>query len=345
MILGLLDEAVRAGARLFRACEVIGLSLRTVQRWRREKDGGEDRRAGPRRAPANKLSPSQRREVLEVVNSPELCDLSPHQIVPELADQGIYLASERTIYRLLAEESQLSHRQRSRAPVHERPRGYVAHGPNEVWSWDITYLLSPVRGQFFYLYLILDVWSRKIVGAQVYGRECMSLAAELFERSCAREGVDPSRLVLHADNGGPMKGSTMLATLHRLEVEASFSRPRVSDDNPYSEALFRTLKYRPEYPPECFETLEHAQEWVDRFEYWYNHVHRHSALRFVTPEQRHSGRESEILASRQAVYEQARERHPERWSGPLRNWEPVGAVCLNVPSEQRKQLQAGTPTT
>ncbi len=328
MILGLLQEAVRDGARWQAACQTIGLTSRTIQRWRHQ-GGGDDRRQGPRSEPPNKLSAAERQEVLEIVSSPEYCDQSPHQIVPRLADEGRYLASEATLYRILREEALLAHRERSRPAVVWRTQEHLATGPNQVWSWDITYLRSTVRGSFFYLYLILDVWSRKIMGARVFGEESMALAAELFEQTCQRHDLDPQGIVLHSDNGGPMKGSTMLATLRRLGVVASFSRPRVSDDNPYSEALFRTLKYRPEYPSGPFASLEAANLWVQGFVIWYNHEHLHSAIRFVTPEARHSGQEEEILQQRQRVYEQARCRHPRRWSGPTRNWRPIAAVALN----------------
>ena len=182
---------------------------------------------------------------------------------------------------------------------------------------------------FFYLYMIVDVWSRKIVAATVFEEESMEHSARLFTHACFVHGVQPEGLVLHSDNGGPMKGSTMQATLQRLGVIPSFSRPRVSDDNPYSESLFRTMKYRPEYPSGAFETLEHAQGWVDEFVRWYNTCHLHSAIRFVTPDDRHYGREEHILANRRQVYEKARRRHPNRWSRHTRNWNPVRLVWLN----------------
>ncbi len=328
MILELIDEAVRCGARLEPACKILGLSVRTIQRWQ-GRGGGEDGRHGPKREPPNKLSAAERQEVFQIVNSPKYCDLSPNQIVPRLADEGLYVASESTMYRLLREEALLAPRGRSRPTISWRPQEHVATGPCQVFSWDITYLPSAVRGSFYYLYLILDVWSRKILGAEVYREESMELAAELFERTCEEHEVDPEGVVLHADNGGPMKGSTMLATLKSLGVVASFSRPRVSDDNPYSEALFRTLKYRPEYPSGPFASLEAARQWVAGFVVWYNTEHRHSAIRFVTPEDRHSGREEEILKHRQRVYERARRRNPRRWSGSTRNWQPIATVYLN----------------
>ncbi len=326
MILELVDEAVRCGARQRRACEAVGLSERSLQRWR---PGGEDRRHGPHRPPPNKLAAAERQRVLETVNGPQYCDLPPTQIVPRLADEGVYLASESTMYRILREENLAAHRERSRPAVCRRPREHVATGPCQVLSWDITYLPTTVRGRFLYLYLILDVWSRKIMAVRVYGEESMEHAAELFEQACHDHALDPEGVVLHADNGGPMKGATMLATLKRLGVVASFSRPRVSDDNPYSEALFRTLKYRPEYPSRPFDSLAEANRWVEGFVRWYNTEHRHSAIRFVTPDQRHDGREEQILHQRQRVYERARRENPHRWSGPIRNWNPVETVYLN----------------
>ena len=219
-----------------------------------------------------------------------------------------------------------------------RPREHVATGPNQVFSWDITYLRSPIRGSFYYLYMILDIWSCKVMAAAVYHEESTDLAAELFQRTCRRHGLDPEGVVLHSDNGSPMKGSTMLATLKRLGVVSSFSRPRVSDDNPYSEAIFRTLKYRPEYPSGPFASLEEARLWVEGFVRWYNTEHLHSAIRFVTPEDRHAGRQEEILQRRQRVYERARRRNPRRWSGATRNWQPIRNVYLNPEKRSSKKV-------
>lgn len=327
MIRGLIDDAVSAGARRAPACELLGLSVRTVERWR----GGllEDARHGPHHAPANKLSGPERRTVLATVNAAAWRELSPHQIVPRLADQGQYLASESTIYRVLRAEQLLAHRGRAKAPVRHAPRAHVATGPDHVWSWDITYLKTPVRGRFLYLYLMMDVWSRKVVGWAVHEVESADLAAGLFTETCGVAGLNPAGIVLHADNGGPMKGATMVATLERLGVLASFSRPSVSNDNPYSESLFRTLKYRPDYPAHPFADLAAARAWVRAFVRWYNTTHLHSAIRFVTPEDRHAGRDTALLAARHTVYERARARHPERWSRSTRNWDPVTTVALN----------------
>lgn len=318
-----------AGSGLERACEMVGISVRTVQRWWKQGEGGQDGRMGPRRVPGNKLSEREEQEVLKIANSTEYRELSPKQIVPRLADQGQYVASESSFYRILRKQGQMSHREPSRPASRNKPEAFVATGPNQVYTWDITYLRSSLKGVFFYLYMIVDIWSRKIVGWEVHEQESMEYASLLMQCSCEALGVDPEGLILHSDNGGPMKGSTMLATLQRLGIVASFSRPQVSDDNPYSEALFRTLKYRPEYPRRPFETIEEARQWVRWFVRWYNTEHLHSAIRFVTPDDRHFGWEPEILENRRRVYEKARRRHPERWTGPTRNWEPVGAVWLN----------------
>ena len=326
-MIDLIDEAVQAGARQRSACEVLGLPERTLQRWRRSP---EDRRLHVVRSAPNRLSDLERRQVVATATSPEFRDLSPKQIVPRLADQGQYLASESTFYRVLRTEGLLTHRGAARPPSSSRaPRRHVANGVHQVWSWDITYLKAPVRGVFYFLYLIVDIWSRKIVGWEVHERESPELAAQLFARTCLQLDLDPAGLVLHSDNGGPMKGSTMLATLQRLGVVPSFSRPRVSDDNPYSEALFRTLKYRPEYPTKAFASLDEARAWVTHFVRWYNTEHLHSGLNFVTPEDRHAGRDAALLARRHQVYLKARALRPERWSQNTRDWSPVGAVYLN----------------
>jgi transposase InsO family protein len=323
--LALMGEAVQAGCRKVKACEALGLSVRTVQRW--ERTGLVDGRKSTRAGPANRLSDEERARVLAVLSAPENVDKSPHQLVPMLADRGEYIGSESTLYRILREEKMLRHRQASRPARHYEPTAHAASAANQVWSWDITWLKSPGRGLFFYLYLIVDLYSRKIVAWQVHEREDAEHAAELATEACYVEGVAAEKVVLHSDNGAPMKGATMLSTLQRLGVIASFSRPSVSDDNAFSEALFRTLKYCPAYP-RCFADIDEARAWVERFVRWYNGEHRHSGLKFVTPEQRHTGRDAEILRRRHAVYQQARAHHPQRWTGQTRNWSPARTVYL-----------------
>lgn len=329
MILGLVQEAVDAGARQAKACEILGLEPRTVQRWR-EQGIGEDRRAGPRHPPANKLAPAERAHVLEVVNCPEYRDLSPKQIVPTLADEGIYIGSESTVYRILREEGQMHHREPSRPPQKpHRPTEHVATGPNQVWSWDISYLRTPVRGLYYYLYVATDVWSRKIVGWAIETEESAELAQAMLAQALEREGIRRDQLVIHADNGAPMKAATLLAFLQVLGVVPSFSRPSVSNDNPYSESLFRTVKYRPGYPRKGFASIEAARLWMTSFVNWYNTEHRHSALKFVTPQQRHEGADVAILAARARLYEKAKRKNPNRWSRGTRDWSPVEEVVLN----------------
>lgn len=326
-----LTEAMAAGARQDRACAVLGLSARTVQRWQQGETVQSDRRPGRRQVPPSKLSEQERMGVLSVANSAEFGHLPPSQIVPRLADRGEYLASESTFYRVLRAENQLTHRRAERrAQKRSKPRALRASAANPLYTWDITYLPTPIRGAYFYLYLFLDVFSRKAVGWQVYEEESSLLASEVMRDLCRREHIARDQVVLHADNGGPMKGATMLATLQALGVMPSFSRPAVSNDNPFSESLFRTLKYRPTCPSQCFESLSLARQWVAEFVHWYNHEHRHSAISFVTPGQRHAGLDAALLRNRPSVYEAAKRRCPQRWSGATRNWQPVQVVHLNA---------------
>lgn len=342
MILALIADAVTAGAREERSCEVLGLTVRTLQRWR-TADGGEDGRKGPQTRPANALTAAERAALLEVLNRPAYRDQSPHTIVPRLADTGLYVASESTMYRVLREEGQLAHRGRAQAPVvRETPR-LTATGPNQIWSWDITYLPTTVLGLFYYLYLIVDIWSRRIMGWAVHPEESMEHSAALILAACSAEGIVPGTLVLHADNGGPMKGSTMLATLRRLGVASSFSRPRVSDDNPFSEALFRTLKYSPQYPRHPFATVTASRVWASVFVPWYNDVHLHSGIGFVTPASRHRQRDVAVLAARRVVYQAAQASMPGRWVGEPRAWTRPAVVSING-QDERDDPPTGTTT-
>ncbi len=327
--LEILDEAVAAGCRLGVACAELGLTSRTVQRWRRQPGGGEDRRRGPLTTPANKFSDEERAEVVRAATAAENRNLSPKQIVPKLADQGTYIGSESTFYRILEERGLLTARGKAKPRSVTRPEELVASGPNQVWSWDITYLPGPVKGTFFYLYLFVDVWSRRIMKAVVHETESAEFAATLVAEACREHSVAADQLVLHADNGGPMKGATMLATLQSLGVVPSFSRPSVSNDNPFSESLFRTLKYVPSYPRRPFESVDAAWAWVERFVDWYNDEHLHSGIGFVTPNARHRGVDVHLLERRRVVYESARAKNPARWSRTTRRWDAPALVALN----------------
>ncbi len=329
------EQANTAGARSHQACELLGIAPRTLQRWRRDGELHEDARRTRSYAPANKLSDEERGQIVAVANSAEFAHLPPSQIVPQLADRGEYIASESTFYRVLREAGQLQHRQASRAATVHKPRPLEASAPNQAYSWDITYLKTNIRGIFLYLYLFMDIYSRKIVGWQVYEDENSEWAADILRDITQREGIALKQITLHSDNGGPMKGASMLATLQVLGIMPSFSRPAVSNDNPYSESLFKTLKYRPEYPAQPFADVTEARQWVSGFVDWYNFEHRHSAIQFVTPAQRHAGLDTAILAQRQALYQAAKARHPERWSQQTRNWQPVQVVYLNPNKTER----------
>jgi putative transposase len=327
-MLALVTDAVAQGARQHTACEMVGVAARTLQRWQ-HPETAEDGRRGPRTAPRHTLSPGERAQLVAIAARPECCNVSPHQIVPRLADRGEYLASESSCYRVLKTHDLLAHRGRATPAHRARPRAYEVTAPRTLFSWDITYLLSQILGQYFYLYLFVDVFSRKIVGAEVHAEESMAHSSRLLERICRAEGIEPHQVSVHADNGGAMKGSTMLATMQRLGVMPSFSRPSVSNDNPFSESLFRTVKYCPLYPTTPFASLEEARAWVTTFVQWYNEEQLHSGIRFTTPASRHAGTDTAILANRARVYHAAQRTHPSRWSGATRNWTKIARVTLN----------------
>ena len=330
----LINEAVGSGARKTRACAEVGITARTLERWRQEGTVKADGRpTASRAAPPNKLSALDRRAVLEIATSPRFASLPPTQIVPILADEGRYVASESSFYRILREEHCQHHRGRARAPQPRPAPRHCATKPNQLWCWDITYLPGPIQGMFFFLYLVLDVYSRKIVAHEVHAAESSELAAQLIEQAVRREGIAGQVLVVHQDNGSPMKGSTYVAKLAELGVKPSYSRPGVSDDNAYAESLFRTCKYRPEFPG-AFASLEEARYHMLAFTRWYNHMHKHRNLKFVSPDERHRGNDAVIFARRIAVYEAARTKHPERWSRNIRDWSLPKEVWLNRPAQQ-----------
>ncbi len=322
-----IHEAVAAGARRFKACAIVGITIRCLQRWREDD---VDRRSVRIQTPKNALGVLEVQAILKAVNQPEFAHLPPTQIVPQLADTGIYLGSDRTFYRVMKRNAQLTPRRVERLGVKRAlPLALVATGANQVASWDVTYLPSTVHGQFWYLYAVQDLFSRKIVAWQVYAAESGEHASGLMRDYVKREGIEPGTLTLHADNGAVMKGSTLYATLQALGVAKSHSRPSVSNDSAFIEAFFRTIKYRPENRLKPFGSLQDARCFAEKMMNWYNQEHCHSAISFVTPEQRHSGADIAILANRQRVYEQARARHPNRWSGKTRNWGRVSLVQLN----------------
>lgn len=284
-----------------------------------------------RPTPANKLTPQEEKEIIRVCNQPEFQSLPPSQIVPRLADRGVYIASESTMYRVLKKYKQNNHRGRSKKPIKRPVSTHQSTGPNQVWMWDITWLPGPVKGSYFYLYLMMDLFSRKVVAWEVWDSESAENASVLVRRAVMSENRFNKKapLILHSDNGSPMKGATLLETLYSLGITPSRSRPRVSNDNPYAESIFRTFKYRPSFPTKGFSDLESSRTWALTFIKWYNKEHRHSGLNYLTPEQRHTGQTDAIFAKRTQVYEAARAKNPLRWSRSTRSWKLDDVVWLN----------------
>lgn len=333
-----IEHAHAAGARLRPACALAGIDVRTLQRWKAGDGlvGGDRRPNAVHPTPAHALSQAERAGILRMANEPRFAEVPPARIVPMLADEGVYLASETSFYRVLRSEGQTRHRGRAQAPQASRPpTTHVASAPNQIWCWDMTYLPAVIAGCWFHLYLILDLYSRKIVGWEVHDSDSADHAAHLVRRTALAEGIHaaPIKPVLHGDNGSTLKATTVLAMLSWLGIAPSYSRPRVSDDNAYAESLFRTAKYRPEFPARGFASLEQARQWAAEFVHWYNVEHRHSGIRYVTPAQRHAGEDHAILAARHELYVSARERNPRRWSRQTRNWTPAAAVMLNPERE------------
>lgn len=338
----LIDEAIKSGARQFKACAELNISERTYNRWKDPSTPLEDRRPmAIRPEPHNKISPEVKQEIIEVANSSKYKDLSPHQIVPRLLDdEERYIASESTMYRVLRQADMVHHRGRVKKPEQRKISTHKATQPNQVWMWDITWLPGVAKGFYFYLYLILDLYSRKIVGWEIWPEESSENASLLVKKTVLSEGcfIREKPLVLHSDNGSPMKGASLLETLNKLGITSSKSRPRVSNDNPYAESIFRTCKYRPGFPYKGFKTIDDARTWVFEFVQYYNYEHRHSGINYLTPLQRHNGLEDQILSKRKAIYETAKQKHPERWSGNIRDWSLDKTVWLNPPSKADEDL-------
>ncbi len=346
-LMAAIAAACAAGARLAPACRLAGIDLRSFQRWR-AGDGqvqADRRPEATRPRPQHALSEAERARMVELANEPRFASTPPARIVPALADEGVYVASEASFHRVLRDHGQMRRRGRARPPRSAGPPStHVATAPGQVWCWDVTFLPAQVQGRWFYLFLILDLYSRKIVGHEVHETDQAEHAAHLVRRTALAEGIHARAHcpVLHGDNGSSVKGTTVLAMLYWLGIAPSHSRPRVSDDNAYAEALFRTAKYRPDFPAAGFADLAGARQWAADFVHWYNHEHRHSGIRYVTPAQRHAGGDGPVLAARHALYQRARETNPRRWSGRTRDWTPVGAVTLNP--ERDSVVAAATQT-
>jgi len=316
-----------------RACQALGLPPATYYRWRKP---AKPRCKASRPRPARALAENEQARVLEVLNAERFVDKTPHEVHAMLLDEGRWYCSVRTMYRILAQAGELRERRdQLRHPAYARPE-LLATGPNQVWSWDITKLRAAAKWTYYYLYVILDIFSRFVVGWMLAHRESGPLASLLLEETCGRQGVERGELVVHADRGSAPKSKTLAHKLADLGVEASFSRPRVSNDNPYSESQFRTLKYQPSYPKR-FGSFEDARAYCREFFDWYNHEHRHSGIAMLTPAIVHAGNAEHVLAERQRVLDQAYQAHPERFVGgrPLVPRLPE-AVWINPPEDKRR---------
>lgn len=292
------------------ACQALGVAPATI--YRRRHPPQPQRPSKPRPPPARKLSPQEREAVLEELHAERFVDCSPAQIWATLLDEGRYLASERTMYRILDAEGETRERRDQLVhPPYTKPE-LLAERPNELWSWDITKLLGPAKWTYFYLYVILDVFSRYVVGWTIQHRESASVAKQLIAQAIAQQGVTPGQLTIHADRGSSMRSKPVAFLLADLGVTKTHSRPYTSTDNPYSEAQFKTLKYRPGFP-DRFGSIEDSRAFGRPFFHWYNHVHRHSGIGLMTPAIVHYGRALELRDHRARVLAAAHEANPERF--------------------------------
>ena len=335
-----MEAAEQLGARvgLKSACTALGVNRAALYR-RRTRQADTSCVETPRPPPPLKLSAQERQTVVDLLHSERFVDASPHTIQAILLDEGRYHCSVRTLYRILAEEGELKERRALRRhPQYAKPE-LLATGPNQLWSWDITKLKGPVKWSYFYLYVILDVFSRYVVGWMVASRESATLAKTLISETCAKQNVPLGQLTLHADRGSSMKSKAVALLLADLSITKTHSRPHVSNDNPFSEAQFKTLKYRPEFP-QRFGSLEDSRAFCRPFFRWYNTEHRHSGIAFMTPQDVHYGRATQILETRSVTMDAAFEAHPKRFKDkrPVLKSLPV-AVWINPPVNESSDQQ------
>ena len=290
------------------ACEALGVSRASF--YRQQQPSSIEPKPRPR--PTRSLSQAEQQKVLEVLHSERFVDQSPAEVYATLLDEGIYLCSLRTMYRILAEHEEVRERRNQRRhPVYQKPQ-LLATGPNQLWSWDITKLPGPGKYTYFHLYVILDVFSRYVVGWMVAHRESEILAERLIRLTCQKQQIQPQQLTLHADRGSSMRSKTVALLLSDLGITKSHSRPHVSNDNPFSEAQFKTLKYQPQFPKQ-FGSIEDARTFCHPFFDWYNHEHHHSGIGWLTPAMLHYGQAEHVVQQRQQVLLAAYLAHPERF--------------------------------
>ena len=314
------------------------MSRATFYRRRRPSTGHQQ----PRPTPARALSEAERESVIDTLSSDRFVDRAPAEVVATLLDEKKYLCSERTMYRILAAEAPVRERRNQlRRPAYEKPE-LVATAPNRVWSWDISKLKGPKAWTSYYLYVLLDIFSRYVVGWLIADREATALAKELIEQSYNKQGIQPGQLTTHSDNGSPMTSHGTAQLLARLSVTRSLSRPHTSNDNPFSEAHFKTLKYHPGFPAR-FGSIEDARTYCRSFFTWYNADHRHSGLAMVTPEDVHYGRSREVIEKRKEVLEAAYRTHPERFVRGKPIPSPVPEIAWinppTAPGTERENVQ------
>ena len=308
------------------ACEAVGVPRSRLYARRRGL-------ASPRPTPVHALSVAERAEVRAALNSERFMDRAPRQIYAALLDEGTYLCHWRTMYRILHDFAEVRERRNQRQhPVYQKPE-LLAEAPNQVWSWDITKLRGPAKWTHFALYSVIDIFSRFMVGWMIAERESATLARQLIATAAANQNIQPEQLTLHADNGKPMKAKTLALLLSDLGVEKSHSRPYVSDDNPFSEAQFKTLKYHPTYP-DRFGCIQDARAWARPFFDWYNYEHYHSGLNLLTPASVHYGQADAVRQQRQAVLAAAYAQFPQRFvhGEPMVKGAP-DAVWINPPPQ------------
>ncbi len=329
-----MDTAATLGTHvgMLRACQSLGVARATLYR-QRASTAAPATEAPTRPAPPLKLNAAERQGALDLLHSERFVDASPYTLHATLLEEGQYPCSVRTLYRILAAEDQLRERRHVRQHPHYAKPELLATGPNQLWSWDITKLKGPAKWTYFYLYVILDVFSRCVVGWMVATRETAALAEQFIAATCVKHAIAPNQLTLHADRGSSMKSKPVALLLADLGVTKSHSRPYTSDDNPFSEAQFKTLKYRPDFP-ERFGCLEDARAHCQTFFHWYNHHHRHSGIAFLTPADLHQGRAEAIIEVRAQTLATAFAANPARFKGrhpqPQR---PPTAVWINPPAE------------
>jgi len=322
-------EGLRKQVGVKAACQALGLARSQFYRNRQPKPAEP-----PKPVPARSLSEAEREQVRQLLNAPRFVDQAPREVYASLLDEGRYVCSVRSMYRILAEHDEVRERRdQLRHPSYTKPE-LLATAPNQVWSWDITRLLGPVKWSYFYLYVLLDIYSRYVVGWMIALQEAAHLAEVLIEETCQRQAIAPGQLTLHADRGKPMLSRPLAFLLADLGVTKSHSRPYISDDNPFSEAQFKTMKYRPDYP-DRFGSLLEARAWGQQFFRWYNGEHHHSALGLLTPADVHFGRAAEVLQQRQLILQQAYDQHPERFVRGLPHPAALPeAVWINPPKPE-----------